>query len=71
MSESTKITESTVRVRLQHSHTLKDGWRLSETTVEWIGGEEINWYAINGAMSDSFAMGAREAEQRNELDKQP
>lgn len=23
-----------IRIRNQHAHTLKDGWRLSETTVE-------------------------------------
>lgn len=28
------ITSPTLRVRIHHSHTLKDGWRCDETTVE-------------------------------------
>lgn len=70
MSESTKVSEGTIRVRLQHSHTLKDGWRLSETTVEWTGGQDVVWSAVNGAMREAFEMGTVESAVRNEMDKQ-
>jgi hypothetical protein len=58
-------TEPTIRVRLQHSHTLKEGWRLSETTVEWTGEGNPDWKAIEGAQQGAFAVGANEARFRN------
>lgn len=67
------MTESTApvfRVRLNHGHTLKDGWRLTETTVECTfsgdaGPAEIA-EAIHHWTDRAFNLGALEAEERNE-----
>jgi len=37
MTERITRTEPTIRVRMNHDFTVKDGWRLKETTVEWEG----------------------------------
>jgi hypothetical protein len=58
-------TEPTIRVRLQHSHTLKEGWRLSETTVEWSGEGEIDWQTIDSALRGASLIGNNEAVIRN------
>jgi hypothetical protein len=36
-AEAATAEQPTMRTRIQHSHTLKEGWRCSETTVEWSG----------------------------------
>lgn len=58
-------TEPTVRVRLQHTHTLKEGWRLSESTVEWSGAGTPDWESIAGQLRATAVYGRTEAEDRN------
>lgn len=59
-----------IRIRNEHSHTLKDGWRLASATVE------ITTPLLNGAIADldevlrflqrlAFAAGQDEATLRN------
>lgn len=63
------ITEQqpAVRVRLNHTHTIKEGWRLSETTVEWCGPigklEGTELLAVGATV---FNAGVREAALRND-----
>ncbi len=65
MSEHTE-TKPTIRVRLQHTHTLKDGWRLAETTVEYTG-ERIDWETVRDELSTSFVVGTKESTSRNKI----
>ena len=60
--------EPTYRVRIAHTHTLKDGWRLSETTVE-ASGSEIDFQRLKDHMALLFSLGTFEAEQRNKMDR--
>lgn len=57
--------QPTMRMRLQHSHTLKEGWRLSEATVEWSGVGDPDEAAIEKALLTSWNLGQREAVLRN------
>lgn len=63
---SATTTEATIRVRINHAHTLKDGWRLTETTVEWNGGLPVDWDDVAEAMRVAYANGVAEAEMRND-----
>ena len=64
MSDQTKASDPQIRVRIAHTK-VKEGWRLSETTVEWVGSEPINWLAIHDAMRVSYQNGDMEAMERN------
>lgn len=57
--------EPTIRLRINHSHTLKEGWRLSETTVEWSGPGKPDEAAITDALLTANHLGQREAALRN------
>lgn len=57
--------EPTVRTRISHAHTLKDGWRCDSTTVEVEGGGEPDWPAIRRRLRAAAVVGAEEAELRN------
>ncbi len=59
-------TQPRIRTRINHSHTLKDGWRLSDTTVEWDGEGEPDWDTIKNIMRRAFAEGVNEADLRNQ-----
>lgn len=63
-------TEPTTRVRLQHVHTLKDGWRLSETTVEWSGPGAVPWGLVKEELSNAHTAGLDEAQERNQADRE-
>lgn len=67
---TTTIEEPEIRVRIAHSHTLRDGWRCDSTTVEWTGRGVPDWDRIDGALTRSFSMGRIEAEARNGLDQE-
>lgn len=54
----------TIRLRINHSHTLKEGWRLSETTVEWSGPGKPDETAIQDALLTAQHLGQREAARR-------
>lgn len=56
--------EPQIRVRLQHTHTLKDGWRLSETTVEY-SGATIDWAEVKEQLASAHVCGVHEARDRN------
>ena len=58
---------SQLRVRLQHTSTVKEDWRLGETTVEYTAGSDgiIDWDRIESVSRASFEVGTREAEKRN------
>ena len=56
--------KQTIRVRIQHSHTLKDGWRLSETTVEATG-TILDWDAIDNELRNVYNFGQMETNYRN------
>jgi hypothetical protein len=57
--------QPTMRMRLNHTHTKADGWRLSETTVEWSGVGDPDEAAIDKALITAFHLGQREANLRN------
>ena len=57
--------EPELRVRISHTHTLKDGWRCDSTTVEWTGRSTPNWDAIRAELSNAHIVGAGEASVRN------
>jgi hypothetical protein len=57
--------QPTMRMRLNHAHTKADGWRLSETTVEWSGVGDPDEAAIDKALITAFHLGQREANLRN------
>jgi hypothetical protein len=61
----TGTQQPTMRTRIQHSHTLKEGWRCSETTVEWSGPGEPDESAIRNALVLSAHLGQLEAAARN------
>ena len=71
---SQRVTEPTLRIRIAHAHTLKEGWRLSETTVEWAGvgplvGEYQEWSdALRGALSEAYLLGEAEAAHRRDAE---
>jgi hypothetical protein len=56
----------TIRVRLQHSNTIKEGWRLSETTVEWTGQGDPDWIGISHALIHAGDVGREHARSMNE-----
>ena len=58
-------TEPTMRVRVSHAHTLKDGWRCDSTTVELDGPLPIDWDDIGVALRRAAIIGRDEADQRN------
>ena len=60
-----EATEPQIRVRIAHASTVKDGWRLSETTVEWSGSGEIPWEELRYAGHKAYLIGAGEAAERN------
>ena len=66
MADTTR-TSAQIRVRLQHSSTIKEGWRLSETTVEYISGEDyvIDWEKIEAELVNAAIVGNRQATERN------
>jgi hypothetical protein len=55
----------TMRVRLQHSNTIKEGHRLAETTVEWAGPYAPDWPLIKRHLREAFEFGTEEAALRN------
>lgn len=60
-----EATEPQIRVRIAHASTVKDGWRLSETTIEWAGSGEIPWEELRHAGRRAYLVGAGEAAERN------
>lgn len=54
-----------IRVRVAHTHTLKDGWRLSESTIEFTG-RDIDWQELRMQMRSAYIAGREEAIYRNE-----
>lgn len=68
-------TDSTIpphfRIRNEHSHTLKDGWRLSSTTVEFTyslgtyNKDDVK-YMIEEMQRRAFEAGQKEADLRNQ-----
>lgn len=54
-----------IRVRIGHTHTLKDGWRCDSTTVEWTGRGEVDWGAIRDELKNSHIAGDEEAKARH------
>ena len=60
-------TVPVVRLRAHHVHTLKDGWRLDETTVEITGDLEAlqsEYGALMKALLQSVHMDGLEESQR-------
>jgi hypothetical protein len=66
--ETERISGTVYRVRAAHTHTLKDGWRLSETTVEATG-EKIDFKTMNELMQNAYEEGVEESRRRNRLEK--
>ena len=78
-----QIGKASVRIRVHHTHTLKDGWRLNETTVEVDGvesavvrdGDAITFRAVDTSpllkkhLDEAFAVGTAEADRRNAEDR--
>lgn len=60
-------SETVYRARIAHSHTLKDGWRCSETTVEAIG-SVIDYNDLKHHAEEAIKIGRAEAQERNRMD---
>lgn len=67
MSDTVTARGPQVRVRIQHTSTVKEGWRVGETTVEYTSGSDgtIDWDRIEDEMRSAFISGSREAAVRN------
>jgi len=52
------------RVRVAHVHTLKDGWRTSETTIEATG-TDIDRLEVQRMLKEAYDMGTEEARRRH------
>lgn len=63
-----------LRMRIAHTHTLKDGWRLSETTIEVTGSlldiQTVHRDQIQEIMQKTYDLGSEEADRRNKMDRQ-
>lgn len=57
--------EPTWRLRLHHAHTVKDGWRLAETTVEVVSPQGVTDDELQVALFRARHVGVAEAERRN------
>ncbi len=58
--------EPSIRVRISHSHTLRDGWRCDSTTVEYDGPiDQYDEDAMQARLSAAYHMAFREANLRN------
>lgn len=68
MMESMVQSKMVIRVRIAHSHTLKDGWRLSETTIEATG-TGIDYDYIQEELQRAYDVGLEESIRRNTLDR--
>lgn len=71
MESTNELTEeraTVYRVRIAHAHTLKDGWRVSETTVE-ASGVDIPYPELERHMRIAHDSGTVEAKRRNDLDR--
>lgn len=66
--ELTSEMATVYRVRIAHTHTLKDGWRVSETTVEATG-IEINYDEMRMHMKAAYEAGTLETSYRNRLER--
>ncbi len=66
MSDVTK-TGPQVRVRLQYTSTIKEGWRLGEATVEYTSGDDgvIDWVRIEAESLNAHEVGAAVASRQN------
>lgn len=61
------------RVRWAHVHTLRDGWRLSETTVELTVDDsptEDDLAEVEALMTEIHVIGYRESGRRNHFNGQ-
>jgi len=56
-----------IRVRIGHTHTLKDGWRCDSTTVEWTGRGAVDWDSIRNNLTTAHSVGEIEANERHAL----
>jgi len=56
-----------IRVRIGHTHTLKDGWRCDSTTVEWTGRGAVDWDLIRTNLTTAHSVGEIEANERHAL----
>lgn len=68
MSDTVSTSKPVTRVRIQHSHTLKEGWRLTETTVEWTGDEAPDWESIRSDLMSAHIYGTKETENRRAIE---
>lgn len=65
---SVETSKTVYRVRIAHAHTLKEGWRVSETTVEATG-ESIDYNEIKRHMAALYMDGVAEAQRRTLMDR--
>lgn len=66
---STVVENTSVyRVRVAYSHTLKEGWRVAETTVETTG-TDIDHKELAHHAELAYEFGRVEAQRRNHVDK--
>lgn len=68
MSDAMVQGKTIWRVRIAHSHTLKDGWRLSETTVEGYG-TDIEYNEATRHLEEAHLAGEEEAKRRRDLEE--
>jgi hypothetical protein len=54
-----------IRVRINLSSTVKEGYRLGEATVEWTGSPDPDWDTISGALRMAAMLGQEHAAALN------
>lgn len=67
------LAEPLVRVRINHAHTLKEGWRVNETTVEITlslaeEGPDLLRHLLEQTQAVAYEVGRFEAQRRNAQD---
>ncbi len=70
ISITDSISPDTIRVRISHSHTARNGWQ-HESTVELVGnaGDVVDLaYQIRDQLEQADALGRAESARRNDLD---
>lgn len=70
-SRMPEIANPRIRIRMAHVSTVKEGWRLGESTVEWEGEvDDPTWEpAMREKSQKVFIMGLEESIRRNADEK--
>lgn len=71
MQQLALIARDTIRARISHTHTLKEGWRCNETTVELTHADDNAAFPMEEMrllMAEAHEAAREEAQRRNVRD---